>query len=235
MNIIICDDNINDALYLKNCIIELFSKTNVDYKNISIYQTSDELLCNIGNPIDYLFLDMEIENTSGIIIGKKIREKNINCPIIITTYYAKYAIEGYKIDAIRYFIKPIKKELFILEMTPLLNKYSRKFLGFYDSKISSVKIYYKDILYIEYKERGTEIHYINGHSKKTTYSLKYWITKLNTHLFAQSHKAFLVNLEYISGFSKNTVILYQNEEIPLSRKYKKQFEESYDIFLNNNI
>lgn len=234
MKIIICDDDMHDALHLKLCIEELLLRINVSNYKIIICKNSDELIKNI-QATDFLFLDMKIGETSGIEIGYLLREKGNTCHIIITTYFAKYAIDGYNIDAVRYFIKPIELDKFIFEMTPIFKKYMRKYLGFYDLKISPIKIYYKDILYFEYKERGTEIHFINGKIKKTTYTLKYWINELKDSYFSQSHKAYLVNLEYISGFSKNMIILFQDELIPLSRKYKNQFENSYNIYLNENI
>ena len=80
-----------------------------------------------------------------------------------------------------------------------------------------------DILYIEFIDRKSTIHKLDGNTIITNCTLKYWYDKLNEFGFAYPYKAFLVNLEYISAFKKNEIILINNESIPLSRHYKKEF------------
>ena len=72
---------------------------------------------------DLLFLDMEINEENGIDIGLELQELKHDCRIIITTSYSKYAIDGYKIHADRYFIKPINQLEFNLEMEAIIKKY----------------------------------------------------------------------------------------------------------------
>ena len=233
MKIIIFDDRIEDALYLEKIITKFFSKYNINFK-IFLYQKENDLIKNIEKT-DFLFLDMETKASSGLEIGKYLRKQKIPCHIIITTQYSKYAIDGYSIYADRYFLKPIQYEQFAIEMKPILNKYFNQHLGFYDKKISPIKIFYKNILYIAYNNRKTEIHYINNHIDRTSYSLAYWLNKLNESTFSQTHKAYIVNMQYISAFEKNNIILFNGEKIPLSRYYKYTFEKTYNLYLHENI
>lgn len=59
------------------------------------------------------------------------------------------------------------------------------------------------MLYIEFLNRHTIIHFVNNIEKKTTYPLKYWIEELSNKGFGQPFKSFLVNLDYVSGFSSD--------------------------------
>ena len=59
-----------------------------------------------------------------------------------------------------------------------------------------------DILYIEFIDRKSTIHKLDGNTIITNCTLKYWYDKLNEFGFAYPYKAFLVNLEYISAFKK---------------------------------
>lgn len=107
MNILIYDDNENDIKQLLLCINNFFSKKCQEY-NVNICKSKDELLQTI-NKYDLLFLDMEINEENGIDIGLELQKIQHDCRIIITTNYSKYAINGYKIHADRYFIKPINQ------------------------------------------------------------------------------------------------------------------------------
>ena len=148
MNILIYDDNLKDIEHLLFCLNGLFQKTNLDYQT-HICKSKTEVIQNISKA-DLLFLDMEIHNEKGIDLGLELNTINHNCRIVITTSYSKYAIDGYKIHADRYFIKPINQLEFNLEMRAVIKKYIKKSVGFYDDKISPYKIFVQDILYIEF-------------------------------------------------------------------------------------
>ena len=153
MKILVYDDNIDDIKQLENCITNFFNKINEEYK-IAYCQTQKELFSLI-NSYDLLFLDIELSDENGIDIGLKLRKMKTDCLVIITTHYMKYAIDGYKIDAERYFIKPIVQSEFDIEMTHIMHKYYNNLLGFYDEKLSKNKIYFKNILYFEFFNRKT--------------------------------------------------------------------------------
>ena len=216
INILIYDDNQKDIDQLLQCIETFFIKVNLQYQ-IHICKNKSDLLQNIKKS-DLLFLDMEIDEENGIDIGLELQELKHDCRIIITTSYSKYAIDGYKIHADRYFIKPINQLEFNLEM-----------------ESSNHKIFIKDILYIEFVDRKSTIHKLDGNTIITNCTLKYWYDKLNEFGFAYPYKAFLVNFEYISAFKKNEIILINNESVPLSRHYKKEFDQKYNDFLHETL
>lgn len=172
-------------------------------------------------------MDVEIGEENGIDIGKKIREIHSDCKIIITSSYKKYLIEGYKIRAERYFIKPILEKEFFIEMEDVLNHYFYKEYGFVDEKISKRKILVKDILYIEYLDKHTLLHCTNEIVYKAPHPLKYWVDTLSKYDFCQCYKCFVVNLLYVEKMEKNDIVLINGEKIPVSRFYKKGFENAY--------
>jgi len=231
MNILIYDDNIDDIKQLTTCIDYLFKKQNIKFQ-IHICQSSKELFNTIKN-YDLLFLDIEINNDNGIDLGLKLQKYRHDCRIIITTNYAKYAIDGYKIHADRYFIKPINQLEFNLEMNVIIKKYLKNSIGFYDDKIGKSKLFIKDIIYIEFIDRKSLIHKLNGKVISTNCTLKYWYDKLKQYGFAYPYRSFIVNLEYISSIKKDELILINEEKIPLSRYYKKEFENKYEDYLHD--
>lgn len=106
-----------------------------------------------------------------------------------------------------------------------------KYSGFYDENLSKTKILYTDILYVDVYDRKTRIHFKNGKILATRYTLKEWEEKLDLTIFEKVHKAYIVNLFYISAYSNQDISLMNGENIPLSRNMKKHFEEKYIALL----
>lgn len=233
MKILIYDDNKKDVICIKNLIETFFSNKSMKYEIIECENTSF-LFDHVKN-CDLIFLDMEINHENGIDIGKEIRKINSDSRIIIVSNYSKYLIDGYKIQADRYFLKPIKQEEFNIEFENVIGRYLRDYKGIFDEKIGKNKIYFKDILYIEFIERKTKIHLLNSDEMITPYSLKYWEEKLSDDFFGKPYKSFLVNLKYVSGFHRNDIVLTSNEIIPLSRYYKQSFNTAYLSYLQRGL
>lgn len=225
MKILIYDDNIQDIENLKSCIKHFFDKKNISY-SLDICKDSSYLLSNAFT-YDVLFLDIEIGDENGIELGMQLRKLASTSRIIIVSQFTKYLIEGYKIQADRYFIKPIVQEVFDQEMENVISNYFKQHVGFMDTSISASKIYLKDILYIEFFDRKTILHLENGSMISTSYTLKYWLDKLSGFSFGQPHKSFIVNFTHIKEFETQDILLTNKERIPLSRHFKKEFESSY--------
>ena len=116
---------------------------------------------------------------------------------------------------------------FEIEFASVISDYLFKTAGFTDTSIFPRKIYYHEILFVEFIGRKTLLHLTSGKVIFTNYPLKYWIEKLSDYDFAQSYKSFYVNLRLISNITNNEIIMNNNESIPLSRLYKKDFNDKY--------
>ena len=202
MKILIFEDNEKELGTLLNYIESFCLSKNIIY-TVDIYTNSKDFIENIYT-YDLIFLDIEVQNENGIDIGIKIREYNDDAKIIFVTNYSKYLIDGYKAHADRYFLKPLNQEEFNIELENVLEDYIQKYSGFFDKKILKTKIYFNEILYIEFKDRKT-------------------------------YRAYLVNLRHISGFTKQEVIMENEEYLPISRLFKNEFEERYLKSLSKRI
>lgn len=225
MKILIFEDNETELNNLLQCISVFFKAKDIEY-TIKLSNDEKDILDHTFE-YDLIFLDVEVNNINGIELGIKIREINEDVKIIFVTNFTKYLIDGYKAHADRYFLKPIKQSEFNIELNSVLKNYIEKHSGFFDEKVSPYKIYYKDILYVEFYNRKSIIHFKSGKNSETNYPLKYWLSKLECHGFSQPYKSCIVNLSEISGFHKESVIMSNEDIIPISRYYKKTFENSY--------
>ena len=233
MKIIIYEDNKTDLIILQELLRKFFSGLDI-VPTIVVCSNSTDIEKHLVDT-DIFFLDIEGFDKNGIELGIKIRKENVDTKIIFVSNYSKYLIDGYKAAASRYFLKPLSWELFKIEFGSVIHEYLMNHACFIDEKIADYKIYYKDVSYVEYKERKSYIMFTSGKVIETNYSLKYWCDKLKDFSFSQPHKSFLVNLSHVKKITSNELILVSNETIPLSRLYKKLFKNDYMTSLKRRM
>lgn len=233
MKVLIYEDNKDDLDILVE-FLRKFCKTKSVKIDVIICKSENAIQNNIYDT-DLIFLDIEGIDANGIDIGVKIREQNPDIKIIFISNYSKYLIDGYRALASRYFLKPLDWDFFQIELENVISDYLLNNAGFTDLTISASKIYYKDILYVEFKDRKTNLNFLSGKVIETNYSLKYWIELLQRFNFAQPYKAYIINLKHVSSITNQEVILSNNEIIPLSRVYRKDFEARYIESLKRRI
>ena len=235
LNIAIFEDNQTDQKVLLQYTNSFFVERNSNYSIDCFSSFTDKLDYLIK--YDIIFLDIELEDKNGIEIGHEIRKKYPDLIIIIISRHPQYLIEGYRIDANRYLLKPIDKNLFDREMESILKSSSfKQHFGFYNKNIAPYKIYYCELIYIESIGRKTYVHKMNGDIIECVHPLKEWIKRLDDKGFTQVHKSFIVNLEYIIKIENDSrIILSDDNIIPLSRHYKQDFYDRYYYHLRTII
>ena len=128
IKILICEDDLKDRKILIEYLCSYFkaNKIDIEIDILNNYESSDYY-----EEYDFIFLDIQLENINGIDFARRVREKNRDSIIVITSNYQKYLIEGYTIEAQRYFLKPIEKAIFEEEMDKLLFRHKDRLYGFY--------------------------------------------------------------------------------------------------------
>lgn len=217
---LIIDDNKGDMQDIKQKAELCFNNLAIDH---SIQVTSDpkDLL---ENPFyyDFVFLDMELNQLeNGIELGKKIKELNKNIHIVITSAYKEYLVDGYRIDADRYILKPINQRQFEIDMKGVLDRYFKEEAGFFDETICPSKIMIKNILYVDFQDKHSILALKNNRKFTTKYPLKYWEEKLAPYGIVRAYKSILVNCDYIEDISKQDVLLIEDIKLPVSRIYRQ--------------
>ncbi|WP_347158369.1 LytR/AlgR family response regulator transcription factor [Pontibacter chitinilyticus] len=198
-------------------------------------------------PIDLVFLDIQMPDLSGIELARVLDkgEYGIGPRIIFTTAFSQYALEGYKVDALDYLVKPFNYADFLKAATKaqayaeLMQKPApaalpapaaepeEEFL-FLKVEYQLVRISFSDISYIEGLKDYVKVH-LTGNSKPilSLTSLKALEEKLPAKRFMRIHRSFIVALDKIAAVSKNKVQI-GDTYIAVSDQYKEPFNQ----FLN---
>jgi DNA-binding LytR/AlgR family response regulator len=193
-----------------------------------------EVLTN--QPVDLIFVDIQMPDLTGIEFVRSLE----NAPkIVFTTAYEKYALEGFKLNAIDYLLKPFSYEEFLkaaqkarkqaeLETgIPQQIEANNQFL-FLKSEYKIRRINFNDILYIEGLKDYIKV-YTQGEDKPvlSLASIKSLEQKLPADKFMRVHRSFIVNLERIEVIERSRIV-FGKTYIPVSDQYKDKFQEYLD-------
>ena len=190
-----------------------------------------------GN-IDLLFLDIQMPHLNGIELSKMIGERP---RVVFTTAFGQYALEGFRVDALDYLLKPISYAEFLRAANKALQWFEKE-EAFRMSKTQTiqqtlprsiiVKADYKqtqialdEILYIKGVGDYVKI-YTNENARPliTQMSLKSVEEKLPSDRFVRIHRSYIVNMDRIKTIERGRIV-FGREYIPISDSYKERFNE----------
>ncbi len=226
LQIAICDDILEQTVMLQKYIRQFCEKNGAEFK-LHLYTTGAELLYDVEK-FDIVFLDIEMPGLDGIQTGRKIREKNSPCRIIMETVMIERMKEAFFIEAFRFIVKPIEQA----EVEEALAACMKKVLG-----SGSVELYYNRIAH---EVHQSEIQYVVTYDSYSEYrvknkmlrseaSLRELERQLDERLFFRIHRKYIVNMAQVQSY-RNGIIRMKDTELPVSRRKKREFEQAYMKF-----
>ena len=206
---------------------------------LNLKKTLDNALESIDfikkNKIDLLFLDIQMEELTGIQLLKILNPKP---NVIFTTAYDSFAIQGYELDAVDYLLKPISFERFLkaaykvsekVNVEQLLENKTKEItiyspgddFFFVKTEFRLEKVNFGEILYIE--GMGDYLKIVTPSKRlMTLMNFKKMEEMLPSNKFYRVHKSFIVALDKIENIEKSRIKII-DKYIPISDTYKKFF------------
>lgn len=181
--------------------------------------------------IDLIFLDIQMPEVNGMEFARFINE---NTRIIFTTAFSEYALDGYKVSALDYLLKPFSYAEFLTASKKALEWYKLKAISveqkeshvngvFVRSDYKLIHILFDDILYIEGLKDYIKIYSVKDSKPVLTLmSLKAMEEELPSGRFIRVHRSFIVNRNKIDSIDKNRIII-NARQIPIGDTYRKAF------------
>ncbi len=232
INIAVVEDEKVEQDRLKDFFLVLEKR--IDEKiNVSYFNNGNEFLFNF-EPIKFDLVLMDIELNSdknGLEISYEMRKKDEDVILVFMTNLAQYAIEGYKVNAFDYIIKPILEFDFINRIENAIKHIKSKKRTKILLSISGKKIVLelKNIYYIEVLNHNLFYH-TNVGVLETRGSLKALAEELKNDGFSLCNTCYLVNLRYVENISGFTVKV-KGEELLISHPKKKSFVNDFTKYL----
>ncbi len=188
--------------------------------------------------IDLFFLDIQMPELTGMEFSRLIPSTS---KIVFTTAFEDYALEGYKVNAIDYLLKPFDYAEFLaavhkakaslaLQWTEDYSSESTLDFFFVKSDYKQVKIVFSEILYIEGLKDYVKIH-LNDSFKPilTLMSLKKLEEKLPSSKFMRVHRSYIIALDKIEAIERNHIVIGK-ASITIAPGYK----EALKTYIANN-
>lgn len=223
ITVAICDDSKATVEAMKTSLEEYAKERDSDLRIFTFY-SGDELVENYSCNYDILFLDIKMPGIDGIQTAEKIRRKDKKVIIIFLTSLVQYALDGYKVNAANYIVKPIKKKRLMMEMDRWVKELTQReepFITIHNDK-GNYKVLLKSISYIETYNRNLMIHTAEG-DILCYWKLKEMESKIKQYGFSRCHSSYLVNLLYVENIEKMDIKLSSGVMIPIRKSKKREF------------
>ncbi len=196
----------------------------------------------LGEKVDLIFVDINMPDLNGVEFVRSLESPPM---IIFTTAYSEYAIEGFKLDAIDYLLKPfgfkefsrsVNKANSLYELLNMKNAAADSRTEAEESTSSSDKEYisvradYKtslikisNIVYLESEGEYVRMNLNDGTKVVTLFRLKNMESSLPSDTFMRVHRSYIVNLKCITGYTKGRIFLENDDYVPIGENYKEAF------------
>ncbi len=217
--------NLVESYVLKTPFLELVAKCSSAVEAMKVLED--------GTKVDLFLLDIQMPDLSGLEFSKMLPKES---KVIFTTAFDQYAIEGYKVNALDYLLKPFDYSEFlsavsrakeVLEPSENQNLIAKKSKDFFfvKSEYKQIKIAFSSILYIEGLKDYVKI-YTQNQPKPilTLMSLKKLEEELPADNFMRVHRSFIVALDKIEAIERNQIII-GNAQITIAPQYKDELME----------
>ena len=194
-----------------------------------------------GNRVDIVFVDINMPELTGVDFVRGLD----NAPMIIfTTAYSEYAVEGFKLDAVDYLLKPfsfatfekavnkahslaellsLRDEVHAEERLPIGEQAADKECIAIRADHKTTLVRYANIVYLESAGEYIRLHLADGTKLVTLFRLKNMESSLPSDRFMRIHRSYIVNLEYVTGYTKGRAFIIGDEDIPIGENYKEIF------------
>lgn len=172
---------------------------------------------------DILFLDIQMAHMDGMETARRVRRQDPDVILVFITSLARYAIQGYEVDASGFILKPLEYDRFQVRMDRLIARLSRRQGAFVVLPLAEqkIRVAVEDILYAEVVDHDLQVV-----TTKQRYLMRCSLQEMEHMVkgqgFSRCNRCYLVNLRRVSGVEKDAVRVGEYA-LPISRPRKKQF------------
>ena len=234
MIVLVCDD---DQQIVDSIIEELKKKSEETHVALRFYGFSQPSQINLSLPYDIALLDIDMGETNGIELARKLRAENGNIVIIFITNFIQYAPEGFEVQAFRYLLKAdFSAKLDSYFDSAVQEVLQRKQLVTISINSEIIDVPVNDILYLESHRRIIVMHLLD--EKRPAYQFYGNITELSEKIeplgFLRIQKSYLVNMEYIESLKYGETRLKGGIVLKSSEKNHSEIKQRYSLWRAKN-
>lgn len=233
MKIAICDDELIFAKEIEDEVRKVLEKKGIDAR-VDVFTDCTQLYA-CEELYDIAFLDICMTPYDGLALAKKMQKINENITVFFITSFDKYLDDALDINAFRYIQKPIDTKRLAAGFEKAIDnivKSESKF--FVKDGQSFVAISSSSIILVQIVGRHTEV-VTEDKQYYSENSIDFWTERLASPLFYRVHKSYIINMNYITDYSRSRVVLNNSHEIPVAYRNQADFKRCFFRFFGGTL
>ncbi|MFI3236910.1 MAG: LytTR family DNA-binding domain-containing protein [Lachnospiraceae bacterium] len=229
LNIAICEDIETERDHLLSILkVSQFPMT------IAVFERGEDFLAQYQlRKYDLIFMDIYMDGMTGIETATELRKIDELVDIAFTTSSLDYALESYRLGAIKYVEKPVslKSILPILQQVHMQKEFVPKLVV--KTKSGDVSIAMSDIIFLEQTGSRFLINTIGGEVITAMGKLATIIDQLDSACFYQCHKSYIVNFHFVQILNKELQVfeMLKGAHVHIRRDGFWKTKRAYEAFL----
>ena len=239
-NIALCDDNLQFLNLLEGNIRRECARLIPEELECSVgpsFGNAEDVLSYIKlNPIDVLFLDIDMPNMNGFDLAKILCKEYKDTIIVFMSAYDNFVYDSFEFSPFAY----LRKNCMVEEIPRVLNRVVEKILEptkqlMLFTKEGNMSFYIKDILYFESKHNYFVVNCTSRRSYECRGTLSQIEEAVSHFNFFRIHSAFLVNMEYVDRIVDNSYISIKGRQLPVAQRRIVEFRKVYTEYTRRSI
>lgn len=203
---------------------------------IHTFVNGNDLLNSTIN-FDILFLDIELEDISGINVAENVLNRSPNTIIIVVTNYRKYLDAAMDLNVLRFIDKPITQDRITSVLEKAISEINNGSITIH-TKINEIKKIKKcDIVYVEVVRKTTTFYTKNGIVECNEPITKFR-DALNSSYFAIPHNSYIINLNYVLSYKRDKLQMDFGEiphTISIATRKQPVFKQKFMSFIGESL
>ncbi len=227
----IVEDDAHDMELIKE-YVDRYARERQQKFTITEFTDGKDIVNGYTATYDLILMDIEMKFMDGMQAAQSIRKMDQKVELIFITNMPQYAIQGYKVNALDYMLKPVSYFAFAASMDKALSRIGNGAKAYVtiDEKGGKLKLSEEQITYLEVLDHTLYYHTTKG-SYQAKGTLRDAAEKLDPHRFCFCNRCYLVNLDYVEQYVGNTVTV-NGDTLTVSRSRRKPFLDALNERMN---
>ena len=230
-HIAVVEDDKMYAAQLKE-YLKQYEKEKKQKISVTMFSDGEDIVTDYSADFDIILMDIEMKFLDGMSAAERIREKDSEVIIIFITNMPQYAIQGYRVDALDYVLKPLSYFAFSQRIDRALSRIRKNDVRFVviPLKGGRRKVDVSLLCYVEVRDHDL-IYHTAGGSLVSHGTMRETEQLLRPYGFFRVHHGYLVNLYHVREV-RGDIVAVGGAEIRISRAKKEAFLRIFSQFQN---
>lgn len=240
LTIAVCDDNPHFAMTLSKKLHELCAynlSERIECQIAPTFNFADDVIGYLKyNPIDVLFLDIDMPKVSGFKLAEYLCEEYPDTVIIFVSSYEDFVYSSFEYCPFRFLRKSHLNQELPITFKKVIDKclLDKETIAF-DTTDGELLFRVKDIVYFEGQKNYFLIKTVSGNAYKCRGTLNSVEKTVEKYDFFRIHSSFIVNFEHIENVENESVMMKNGQRINIGRNKIGLFKSSYMQFIRRRI